>query len=89
MLVFLVAGGNSDRSGIWAIGSTEILIEGHSSWKTVGNLPSPSEGIRGVSFHNNIIMTGNTKTTTLSVQCDSRWLPLQKRRALFRQSPQI
>ena len=40
--------------------STEILVSGASSWTEVagGDLPVPSQGIRGVSFQNQIFMTG-------------------------------
>ena len=53
--VFLVTG------GIWNVeyfSSIEILKDGDSTWTTVGNLPKAVYGIRGVSFNNRIIMTG-------------------------------
>ena len=38
--------------------STETLISGDGSWTDVGNLPVPMFGLRGVSFQNQIIVTG-------------------------------
>ena len=55
--VFLVTGGLSNRY----LDTTEILVEGDSSWTTVGNLPKAVYGIRGVSFNNRIIMTGEQR----------------------------
>ena len=56
--VFLVTGG---YSYFGELSSTEILKDGDSSWTTVGNLPKAVEGIRGVSFNNRIIMTGEQR----------------------------
>ena len=40
--------------------STEILVTGSDAWVLVGDLPTPPiDGLRGVSFNNKIIMTGN------------------------------
>ena len=40
--------------------TTEIFVSGASSWIEVvgGDLPMPSQGISGVSFQNQILMTG-------------------------------
>ena len=39
--------------------STEIFTSDENSWRQVGDLPTvPIDGLRGVSFNNNIIMTG-------------------------------
>ena len=38
--------------------STEILVEGRASWRFVGNLPYPTDGLGGVSLNNHIFMTG-------------------------------
>lgn len=58
MMVYLVAGGTPSKHGVHWTDSTEILHHGESSWKTVGKLPYPSDGIRGITFKNKIIMTG-------------------------------
>ena len=55
--VFLVTGGYSHGY----LSSTEVLKDGDSSWTTVGNLPKAADGIRGVSFNNRIIMTGEQR----------------------------
>ena len=55
--VLLVTGG--EGAVLWS--STEVLKDGDSSWTTVGNLPKAVEGIRGVSFNNRIIMTGEQR----------------------------
>ena len=54
MKVYLVTGGGDN--------STEILTEGSQSWRIVGPLPVAVHGLRGVSFDNRIIMTGNITT---------------------------
>ena len=39
--------------------TTEIFTSDENSWRQVGDLPTvPIDGLRGVSFNNNIIMTG-------------------------------
>ena len=53
--VFLVTGGYNNGE---IFSSTEVLKDGDLSWTTVGNLPKAVGGIRGVSFNNRIIMTG-------------------------------
>ena len=53
-----MAGGTSSKLGEWYMDSTEILRSGHSSWEKAGKLPRPSDGIRGLTFENMIIMTG-------------------------------
>ena len=57
--VFLVTGGYT--SGYLDLDTTEILVEGDSSWTTVGNLPKAVDGIHGVSLNNRIIMTGEQR----------------------------
>ena len=59
--VFLVTGGAVYDSTWNYLSTTEILVEGDSSWTTVGNLPKAVQGIRGVSFNNRIIMTGEQR----------------------------
>ena len=56
--VFLVTGGFYWGYNYKILSSTEVLKDGDSSWTTVGNLPKAVSGIRGVSFNNRIIMTG-------------------------------
>ena len=56
--VFLVTGGYSSTVTGGYLHSTEILVEGDSSWTTVGNLPKAVSAICGVSVNNRIIMTG-------------------------------
>ena len=57
--VFLVTGGFTYTDG--QLSSTEVLKDGDSAWNTVGNLPKAVEHIRGVSFNNRIIMTGEQR----------------------------
>merc|ERR1712227_42609 len=46
-------------SGYGNLVSTEILTSDENPWRQVGDLPTvPIDGLRGVSFNNNIIMTG-------------------------------
>ena len=55
--VYLVTGG---WSGSTRLASTEILIFGSDAWTQVGDLATgPIYALRGVSFNNKIIMTGN------------------------------
>merc|ERR1712227_956444 len=55
-MVYLVTGGYTGSNYLL---STEILTSGENSWRQVGDLPTvPIKGLRGVSFNNNIIMTG-------------------------------
>ena len=58
--VFLVTGGYNWYDDEY-LSSTEVLKDGDSSWTTVGNLPKAVDGIRGVSFNNRIIMTGEQR----------------------------
>ena len=60
MQVYLVTGGWD--SSYNDLSSTEILTEGSQSWKVVGPLPYAVRGLRGVSYNNRIIMTGNIAT---------------------------
>ena len=54
--VFLVTGGVFGSFN--QLSSTETLKSGDGSWTDVGNLPVPMFGLRGVSFQNQIIVTG-------------------------------
>merc|ERR1712227_688024 len=55
-MVYLVTGGYTDSNNIL---TTEILTSDENSWRQVGDLPTvPMSGLSGVSFNNNIIMTG-------------------------------
>ena len=60
MQVYLVTGGWD--SSYNDLSSTEILTDGSQSWSIVGPLPNAVEGLRGVSYNNRIIMTGNIAT---------------------------
>ena len=56
--VYIVAGGfNGDR-----LSSTETLLDGAGAWSSVGNLPMAMSHLRGLSFQNKVIMTGNNIT---------------------------
>ena len=59
--VHLVTGGYdvTDRSSSF-LSSTEILYDGDTAWTTagLGHLPAPTDGLRGVSIDNNILVTG-------------------------------
>jgi len=60
-LVYLVAGGLSDLSGLEAdelLASTEIMVEGSSYWTTPLNLPNAIEGLVGISVNNQVFMIG-------------------------------
>ena len=59
--VNLVTGGTTGgTAGFTYLASTEILISGSDAWTQVGDLPTgPIIALRGVSFNNKIIMTGN------------------------------
>ena len=59
--VYLVTGGTTGgTAGFTYLASTEILISGSDDWTQVGDLPTgPIIALRGVSFNNKIIMTGN------------------------------
>ena len=60
MQVYLVTGGRVNSTN--KLVSTEILTGGSQSWRIVGPLPYAVHGLRGVSFDNKIIMTGNIAT---------------------------
>ena len=51
-----VTGGNSEYNT--PLASTEILTKGSMTWSFVGELPTALHDLRGISFHNNIFMTG-------------------------------
>ena len=52
--------------GFKLLKSTEILVSGAGAWVQVSDLPTVTmEGLRGVSFNNEIIMTGNSVTMKL------------------------
>jgi len=60
-LVYLVAGGLSDLSGLEAdelLASTEIMVEGSSYWTTPLNLPNAIDGLVGISVNNQVFMIG-------------------------------
>ena len=59
--VYLITGGSSGgTSDPPSLTSTETLIEGASAWITLaGQLPRGLGALRGVSWNNNILMTGN------------------------------
>ena len=60
----MVTGGYAVYDGYYRLKSTEILVKESSAWIEVGDLPVPIDGLRGVSFNNKIIMTGNNKSVT-------------------------
>ena len=42
------------------LSSTELLVETESAWVyTIGELPSPREGLRGANIDNKVLMIGN------------------------------
>ena len=58
--VYLVTGGYYWSNNIHIqLSSTEILVDGASFWTNVGKLPVAMELLRGVSWNNNIFMTGH------------------------------
>ena len=58
--VYLVTGGYYRSNNIHIqLSSTEILVDGASFWTNVGKLPVAMELLRGVSWNNNIFMTGH------------------------------
>ena len=56
--MFLVAGGAN------GISSTETLVEGGHAWNFQQPLPSPRDGLQGISLPDTVIMTGK-KTSPL------------------------
>ena len=56
----MTGGTTGGTAGFTYLASTEILISGSDAWTQVGDLPTgPIIALRGVSFKNKIIMTGN------------------------------
>ena len=55
--MYLVTGGRDDIFHL--VSSTEVLVEGTTAWMSAGELPVAMNGLRGVSFDNNIFVTGN------------------------------
>ena len=53
--MYLVAGGYADFE---AIASTELLVQGASSWTEAGPLPQPMQGLQAISIDNQVISTG-------------------------------
>jgi len=68
--VFLVAGG-FDGSGSW-ISSTETLVEGDQAWNFQNPLPSERWGLRGISLHDTVIMTGGSSGGTDVLAFDAK-----------------
>ena len=57
--VYVVAGGQWwENDKLVAITSAEILVEGESSWKTIGDLPGPRRGPQMISNNNKVIVIG-------------------------------
>ena len=54
--VYLVTGG---IGGGDYLSSTEVLVDGTTAWMSARELPVAMFGLRGVSFDNNIFVTGN------------------------------
>lgn len=52
----LVSGGRTESGQ--ASSSTEVLTEGSPHWTTVGSLPSPRSGLRGINIDNTVFITG-------------------------------
>ena len=53
--MYLVTGGSGDDD---YLSSTEVLVDGTTSWMSAGELPVAMESLRGVSLNNNIFVTG-------------------------------
>ena len=55
--------------------TTEILVDGDSSWSFVGTLPVAVQGIKAVNINNEIFTVGTKlkTTTTILVTIFSRW----------------
>ena len=58
--VYLVAGGWTGSS---TLASTELLVEGASSWTKAEPLPRALQGLDIVSINNQVILTGESNTT--------------------------
>ena len=57
--VYLVAGGWTGSS---TLASTELLVEGASSWTKAAPLPRALQGLDIVSINNQVILTGESST---------------------------
>ena len=57
--MYLVTGG---YDGFWNLASTELLVDGDSSWNEAGALPHGVRALGAVSFDNKIIATGGKIT---------------------------
>ena len=64
--VYLVTGGS--HNGPQYLSSTELLVDGAGVWTPAGELPVAMLGPRGVSFNNNVFMTGNIKVLSTKLQ---------------------
>ena len=53
--VYLVVGGYSSVR----LSSTEILIRGTNSWKTIASFPISASGMRAISYGQTILCFGN------------------------------
>ena len=56
--MYLVTGGYGEGPGGEYLASTELLQRGAAQWTAAGPLPSARFGLRGVSLHNTVIVTG-------------------------------
>ena len=56
--MYLVTGGYGEAPGGDYLASTELLERGAAQWTEAGPLPSARFGLRGVSLHNTVIVTG-------------------------------
>ena len=64
--VYLVAGG-IDAGFKNTFTSSEVYREGR--WSTVGPLPAPVHGLKGVTVDNIVFMTGEVKCIELDLTC--------------------
>ena len=78
----MVGGFHPDRGMFLA--STETYRRADGYWKIVEEaaLPSPAEGIRGVSFNNQIFMSGEQNASVID-SCESKELQLTRIRLCF------
>ena len=61
MQVFIVSGGYGDGGGIMSsshLSSTEIWTRGSLAWTPAADLPSPRQGLAGVSIDGDFLVTG-------------------------------
>ena len=56
--MYLVTGGEHHSSSFTFTASTELLVDGASSWRQAGPLPAPMYGHRAVTVDNQILGTG-------------------------------